>query len=106
LQTFEFSTDIGHHFKKALKDQFIKHFENIEQVPLLAITTILDPRFKNINFINKVACSQAINKITRFINCKVTDTNLKYQNEQINLDKDDVNFWSYHEKIINSNISQ
>jgi len=47
-------------------------------VSLLAIATILDPRFKNINFINKVACSQAINKITRFINSKVTDTNLKY----------------------------
>jgi len=71
-------------------------------VSLLAIAIILDPRFKNINFINKVACSQAINKITRFINC--TDINLKYQNEQINLD--DVNFWSYHEKFINSNISQ
>jgi len=106
LQTFEPSTDIGHYFKKALKDQFIKHFENIEQVSLLAIATILDPRFKNINFINKVACSQAINKITRFINSKVTDTNLKYQNDQINLDNDDVNFWSYHEKLINSNISQ
>jgi len=45
-------------------------------------------------------------KIIRFINCKVTDTNLKYQNEQINLDNDDINFWSYHEKLINSNISQ
>jgi len=57
LQTIEPSTDIGHHFKKALKDQFIKRFENIEQVSLLAIATILDPRFENINFINKVACS-------------------------------------------------
>jgi len=104
LQIFELSTDIGHHFKKALKDQFIKRFENIELVSLLAIATILDPRFKNINFINKIAYLQAINKITRFINCKVTDTNLKYQNEQINLDNDDINFWSYHEKLINSNI--
>jgi len=73
-------------------------------VSLLAIATILDPRFKNINFINKVACSQAINKITRFINCKITDTNLKYQNKQINSDNDDANFWSYHEKLINSNM--
>lgn len=51
LQAFETSIDVGHYFKKVLKDQFIKQFENIEQVSLLAIATILDPRFKNILFI-------------------------------------------------------
>lgn len=107
LNTFEPSTDIGHHFKKMLKDQFIKRFENIEQVSLLAIATILDPRFKNINFIDKVACSQAINKITRFINSRVTDTNLKYQSQQkISDNNDNANFWSYHENLVNSNISK
>lgn len=105
LQAFEPSTDIGHHFKKALKDQFIKRFENIEQMSLLAIATILDPRFKNINFIDKVACSQAINKITRSINSRVTDTNLKCQRQQKNSDSDAADFWHYYEKLVNLNIS-
>lgn len=107
LQSFEPSTDIGHHFKKALKDQFTKRFENIEQVSLLAIATILDPRFKNINFINKVACSQAINKITKIINRKVTDTSINCQNEQKDsCNNESANFWSYHEKLVNLNMSK
>lgn len=78
FQSFEPSTDIGQHFKKALNDQFMKRFVNVEQVSLLAIATILDPRFKNINCTDKIACSQAINKITRCINSTVIDTNFKY----------------------------
>lgn len=107
MQSFEPSTDIGHHFKKALKDQFTKRFEKIEQVSLLAIATILDPRFKNINFINKVACSQAINKITKIINRKVTGTSVNCQNEQKDsCNNDSAIFWSYHENLVSLNISK
>lgn len=109
LQAVKPSTDIGHHLKKVLIDQFTKRFENIEQVPLLVIATILDPRFKNINFTDKIACSRAINKITMLLNSKVTDLNLKHQNEQneeTNSNNNDKNFWSYHEKLVNSNIAK
>ncbi|XP_025155329.1 zinc finger BED domain-containing protein 4-like [Harpegnathos saltator] len=107
LQAFEPDTDIGHHFKKALIDQFMKRFESLEQVLLLAIVTILDPRFKNINFIDKIACSQAINKITRFINSRVINTNLECQRQRKNSDNnDEANFWSYHENLVNLNISR
>lgn len=107
LEAFEPTTDIGHRFKKALKDQFKKRFENIEQVSLLAIATILDPRFKNINFIDKVACSQAINKITTFINSSVTNINLECQSQRQNsYNNDEANFWSYHENLVNVNISK
>lgn len=107
LQAFEPSTDIGHHFKKALIDQFMKRFDSMEQVSLLAIATILDPRFKNINFIDKIACSQAINKITRFINSRVTNINLECQRQRKNSDNnDEANFWSYHENLVNLNISK
>ncbi|XP_024879336.1 zinc finger BED domain-containing protein 1-like, partial [Temnothorax curvispinosus] len=105
LQAFEPSTDIGHHFKKALKDQLSKRFETIEHVSSLAMATILDPRFKNINFSDKVACSHAINKITRFVNSKVTDINHEFQSQQENSDNNDkTNFWSYHENLVNLNI--
>jgi len=105
LQLFEPSTDVGHYFKKALIKQFTKRFENIEQISLLAIATILDPRFKNINFNDKVACSRAINKITKFINSKVTDVNLQ-QNKQKDLCDNNANFWSYHKKLVDLNISK
>lgn len=106
LQVYEPSTNIGRHFKKMLKDQFIKRFENIEQVSLLAIATILDPRFKNINFNDKVACSQAINKITKLINSKVIDTTVECQSRRQTSDCDRTNFWSEHEKLVNLTMSK
>ncbi|XP_024878253.1 zinc finger BED domain-containing protein 1-like [Temnothorax curvispinosus] len=106
LQTLQPSTDIGRHFTKVLKDEFMKRFEDYEQKSLIAMATILDPRFKNISFIDEVACSQAINQITRFINSEVTDTNREFQNQRENLDSDNndindkTNFWSYHENRV------
>lgn len=38
-------------------------FGAIEQVHLLAASTILDPRFKRLHFNNHIACSRSINKI-------------------------------------------
>ncbi|EZA53596.1 Zinc finger BED domain-containing protein, partial [Ooceraea biroi] len=76
LEECEPTTDSGGHMKKMLLEEFSKRFSNIEQVSLLAIATILDPRFKNINFVDKIACAHAQNKVTRIIN-EITMSNLK-----------------------------
>ncbi|KYN22559.1 hypothetical protein ALC57_05085 [Trachymyrmex cornetzi] len=76
LQLYAPSTDVGHHMKKKLLDEFTKRFKDIEEVTLAAISTILDPRFKKIYFENRIACSHAINKVSYAINNRVKTRNL------------------------------
>ena len=44
--------------------QFKKGFGAIEQYPLCAMSTLLDPRFKNLHFEDKVALSKAIRRLS------------------------------------------
>lgn len=94
-------TEIGTHFKIELERQFSKRFNNIEKVLPLAISTILDPRFKNIHFSDKIACAYSINKITEMINIYSERLNVcDYENVQQHNSIDD-NFWTYHEYLVN-----
>lgn len=95
------TTEIGNHFKRELERQFIKRFSNIEKVAPLAIATILDPRFKNIHFSDRIACAHSINKITLMININEKESNeYDYQNAEQNLTEND-NFWTFHEHLVN-----
>lgn len=78
LSILEPNTEIGIHFKLEL-EQYSKRFNNIEKVHSLAISTILDSRFKNLHFSDKIACAYSIQKITQMIN-----TNVKKSNESDN----------------------
>lgn len=60
--------EIDVHLKFELECQFSKRFNNIEKVHPLAISTILDSRFKNIHFSDKISCAYSINKIMLMIN--------------------------------------
>ncbi|KAJ3661761.1 hypothetical protein Zmor_006146 [Zophobas morio] len=56
-----------------------KRFSKIEEVKLLAISTILDPRFKKIHFDKSTACAQAISDINKCLfedNDHETETHL------------------------------
>lgn len=64
-------TDVAIQMKKLLLEQFQPRFECIEQVTILTIATILDPRFKQIHFCKEVAYSHAVNIITRAVNNSV-----------------------------------
>nr|CAI5855354.1 unnamed protein product [Callosobruchus analis] len=46
--------------KKALEEEMTKRFGKFEENHRLAVSTILDPRFKNLHFKNPVACVTAI----------------------------------------------
>jgi len=45
--------------KDVLHAEIVKRFGQIEQVKPIAVTTVLDPRFKNLHFSDPVACSSA-----------------------------------------------
>ncbi|XP_071649702.1 zinc finger BED domain-containing protein 4-like isoform X1 [Temnothorax longispinosus] len=91
-------TKIGIHFKQELMKQLLKQFEYMEKVTPLAITTICDPRFKNIDFSDKVACSQAVNKITRMINATRQQSNEQNVCAELSTAKRD-DFWAFHENL-------
>ncbi|XP_071580650.1 E3 SUMO-protein ligase ZBED1-like [Temnothorax nylanderi] len=99
------STEIGKHFKQELTKQLMKRFEHIEKNTPLAIATICDARFKNIHFFDKVACSRAIDKITRMINA--TRQQSYGQNVCAGLStakRDD--FWAFHDSLVTDNQSR
>lgn len=62
------STQTGRLFLKEVRTQFQKRFGNIEQVNLLAISTIMDPRFKKMYFNNPAACAKHINFLSSVVN--------------------------------------
>jgi len=97
-------TDTGTRLKQLLLAEFNQRFACIEQVSNLAISTILDPRFKRLHFLDKVTCSYAINKITTLVNNTIRIENSVTDVEQNSSStKTGRGFWSYHEDLVNLN---
>lgn len=97
-------TDTAKHLRKTLMEQFAKRFENIEKMSIIAVATLLDPRFKKIHFFYKIACSRAIDKISKAL------SNVEKQKDKEPLPEveknQDGDFWAYHNQLveqINSN---
>ncbi|XP_046668494.1 zinc finger BED domain-containing protein 4-like [Homalodisca vitripennis] len=67
LDCLDPKTNAGKEFHKQILKQFNTRFGNIEQVHLLAVATILDPRFKKMYFENHVAYSKHIGFIDKKI---------------------------------------
>ncbi|XP_066596478.1 E3 SUMO-protein ligase ZBED1-like [Prorops nasuta] len=97
-------TEIGIEMKELLVQQFQQRFETIEDESNLAISTILDPRFKNIHFKDELACSNAIKNISKTLNKRILNKQ-PLQNNSSNITvKND--FWSYHKDLVNKIKSQ
>lgn len=56
-------TDVGSATKNLILEELSRRFGTMEQVHVLATTTLLDPRFKRIHFSDRLACSRAIIKL-------------------------------------------
>lgn len=101
LDTLIPKTEIGIHFKRELEREFSKRFYNIEKVHPLVISTILDPRFKNIHFSDKIAYSHSVNKITQMLNVDANESNTcDLQQVQQNNSIQNDNFWTFHENLV------
>ncbi|XP_039286927.1 zinc finger BED domain-containing protein 4-like isoform X2 [Nilaparvata lugens] len=59
--------EIGEGLKRSILAQHKKRLGAIENVHLLGIATLLDPRFKKEYFLDKVACSRAVNAVSRLM---------------------------------------
>ncbi|XP_032457470.1 zinc finger BED domain-containing protein 1-like, partial [Nasonia vitripennis] len=106
LESSIVTTATGIHFQTKLIEQFNKRFENIEKKSIMAMATLLDPRFKKLYFKNKIACADAINKIAKQIHNLRAHLLEDNQNKSIEApeDKSDNNdFWSYHHQLFKAN---
>lgn len=68
--------DIGKQLKNSLLNEHLKRFGAIEKVHLLALSTILDPRFKKMYFRDKVGCSKIINILSAHMRQEMKDQEL------------------------------
>jgi hypothetical protein len=63
ISTRNCQLEIGIKLKNELTSEIKRRFGHIEEVPLMAFSTILDPRFKKVHFENALACSKAITQL-------------------------------------------
>ncbi|CAH1721458.1 unnamed protein product [Aphis gossypii] len=93
---------IGIELKKVLTDEVKGRFEFIEQNFLLSISTLLDPRFKNIHFKDAVALSKHLVFIQSSINNMENSTpDIDYSNDSSDSvsDPSQVDLWGYHKEL-------
>lgn len=97
-------TDASIQLRAAVIKNLDKRFSQKEFVHTLAIATLLDPRFKTLHFNNKIACSQAIQKIAQKMKVKQITPELDVEKEQLEVqdNSDSINLWSYHNQLVNS----
>lgn len=96
-------TAVGINLQENIMNEIKKRLLPAESINILAVSTLLDPRFKNIHFQDAVACSRAIRIIKDLMLIQETD-----KSEQIDVtketyskaDKDEFNLWNEHYKIV------
>jgi len=83
-----------------------KRFGAIEQVKLLSLSTLLDPRFKKIHFNSPIACSQAITIINEMYKESFIAKEIEQESQPstsfIGKEKENVinkSLWTYHEEL-------
>jgi hypothetical protein len=93
--------------KQNILQQILKRFGTIENLKLLSVATLLDPRFKKIHFTCALSCSEAVQRATYFMceayNKQVT-ISVKQQEEIHKPDETIINsdsLWDYHKPLVN-----
>lgn len=93
--------------KQNILQQILERFGTIENVKLLSVATLLDPRFKKIHFTCALSCSEAVHRATYFMreadNKQVT-ISVKQQEEIHKPDETIINsdnLWDYHKQLVN-----
>ncbi|XP_066588042.1 E3 SUMO-protein ligase ZBED1-like isoform X2 [Prorops nasuta] len=100
LNALQPKTEIGSKMKKLLLEQFREGFNFIENEIILSISTVLDPRFKNIHFKNDLAYFKTIGNISRALYTRELHKRPIQNNSTSTNIKND--FWSYHRELVNT----
>lgn len=103
IRTRTLCTEIGQQFQEKLLAESHRRFKDYESRELLAISTILDPRFKRMHFQKPLLAATAVTKINTIIK-----TALHQNVNPITLTMEDENnsqiannsVWSFHDKLI------
>lgn len=69
----------------------------IEQIKPIAIATILDPRFKNLNFNNAIVCCNAKPELRKLL--KPDFSSNESEGEAVPSNSDGYDFWAPHEQL-------
>lgn len=99
LNSFEASSSSVKAVKKALESEMTKRFGKIEENHRLAVSTILDPRFKNLHFKSPVACASAITKIKSAVKALDKESNPGSEEEGHPKSKPTFDFWKAHKDL-------
>jgi hypothetical protein len=100
-------TQNGQCMKTTLLQELKKRFGKMEEVQLLSIATLLDPRFKRLHFGNPLGISNAIVKIKQLLlqaNNEEGRNNVA-NTETVPLETDaefELSIWNYHNELVKS----
>ncbi|XP_015782300.1 zinc finger BED domain-containing protein 1-like [Tetranychus urticae] len=87
------TSDIGKNLKSNLSKNFDRRFGEIEKDLLLAFATLLDPRFKKVDFRSPGDCALAVSKL-----------NIKLRNVPLTqptpIENSDSSLWSLHNRLV------
>jgi hypothetical protein len=102
IDRFNTVSQIAKNLQQALQLQFNKRFRQIEDVKLISVATLLDPRFKNIYFNNPTACANAITEINKEINILISNSSLPIPSQVEPPLTSPSDIWSLHSHFVSS----
>lgn len=107
IQNCLVSTVEGKSFKNNMLSQIERRFNDIESHRILAVSTILDPRYKRMHFRSPLAVSTTISYINQQLKTITSNNNneLSITEGQLNTQtesKPEFNVWVFHDTLIES----
>lgn len=67
LQNTDGNYGMAGELKNKMLGEIKQRFEQVEKVPMFAVATLLDPRFKKIDFKDPISCSRAVNLVKQML---------------------------------------
>lgn len=98
-------TETAQQLKTNILQNIERRFKQVEHVSILAISTLLDPRFKKIHFTQPLALSNAIKKLnTLIVNATATelDTPPTPSTSEPQSNSSEFDFWAPHKQLANN----
>lgn len=93
------NTKMGKDLMLRISEALEKRFKELESNKVLAVATILDPRFTKLAFESRLKCADAINKINRLMNVASIKENVGQTAENSGPieNNEDNDIWSFHD---------
>ncbi|KAL3278498.1 hypothetical protein HHI36_013817 [Cryptolaemus montrouzieri] len=92
-------TEISRNLKLAVLAELKKRFGKIEKVTIIALATLLDPRFKNIHFTDPQAAAHAIMALRGSLRDNEQISDNASSSSSDNAENPEHDFWSYHKVL-------